>query len=172
MTENGESCLPIVRYCGQRLISKKNTLWIPPAGRRGGSRRVSLTCLADGTVVIGRPFLIPDLKNLRWRDYRDFADPEVLDRDGIPLSFADEDIDEDQYEMFGEDDEPNVYFADGDGPVQASGEENGDMTENKPKTDGSLKKLLGTMADSLREAVASIESCIALMAAFTDQQTP
>ncbi len=164
--QTGDLSVPVVRYCGNRRITKKNTLWIPPSLLRGW-KNVSMTVLADGTLVLGRPFLFPDIQALRWRDYTDLITPTVLDRNGFPL--PESDLDDGQYEMFDENGLPNVYFADEDEP--AGGKEN-DMKTTPKENAPDLKTLMHSMADSLRGAVESIESCIAMMAASTENQTP
>ena len=181
---------PVVRYYGQRRISKKSELWIPPSLMRG-RRDISMTYLADGTIVLGRPYLFPDIPALRWRDYCDLMTPEVIDRNGCPLPEPDfTDYDEDQLEMFDENGRLNVYFADednynendkeNDNEYEEDGPDNEntacgkdtDMKKNDKETGKDFKTLMRTMAESLRGAVESIESCIALMAAFTENQTP
>ena len=168
--QNKDISAPIVQYVGHRRITKRNTLWIPPSQMRGW-KSVSMTFLADGSIVLGRPFLFPDIRSLRWRDYTDLITPTVLDRNGFPL--PDLDLDEDQYEMFDENGLPNVYFADEDEPEpeKESGKEN-DMKNTQKETGTDLKAVMRSMAESLRGAVESIESCIAMMAAFTESQTP
>ena len=167
---------PPIRYYERRRVSKKATITLPPEARRYGAE-ASVTVFADGTAVVGRPYLIPDIPYLRWRDYRDVCVPDVTYRPGFEpdpeetKAEADDGTDENgQYRMFDERDLPQTEIRRGRFAKETEHEKE---KENHMRTNAieqkDLAEMLRTMTDSLRGAMNAVQSCIDTMNGFMER---
>ena len=173
---------PVVKYYRERKISAWDYVKLPvemlrPEGRYGN--RVSMTVLADGTVVIGHPDLIPDLPDFKWMNVSDRMYPSVIEppeenycpeRETVFAEEGSESAD-DPYIFDEEPDEGEqmVFFGDDEFPQDQrwknteneEKEKKGEQPMNGNSFDGKASAALMRMAaSSIQNAVEALEKCI------------
>ncbi len=171
---------PVVKYYRERKISAWDYVKLPvemlrPEGRYGN--RVSMTVLADGTVVIGHPDLIPDLPDFKWMNVSDRMYPSVIEppekihcpereyvlspepEESDPYIFDEEPDEGEQIVFFGDDEFPQDQR--GKNTENEEKEKKGEQPMNGNSTDGNANAALMRMAaSSIQNAVEALEKCI------------